>query len=46
MKKLIAMVCFMFATSPVAMAQGTGTSADKKAAPATEKSAKQEAPKK
>lgn len=42
MKKLIAMLCFMLATSPLAMAQDKGKAAEKKAAVATEKAAKKE----
>lgn len=42
MKKLIAAICFMLATSPLALAQDKATDAGKKAAPAAEKSAKKE----
>jgi Flp pilus assembly protein TadG len=42
MKKLIAAVCFVFAVSPFALAQDKAKSAEKKAAPAAEKSAKKE----
>lgn len=38
MKKLIAVICFMLATSPLALAQDKGKDAAKKAAPAAEKS--------
>lgn len=37
MKKLAAAICFMFALSPLALAQDKGKGADKKAAPAAEK---------
>ena len=40
MKKLIAVICFMLATSPLALAQDKGKDAAKKAAPVAEKSAK------
>jgi uncharacterized protein YdeI (BOF family) len=40
MKKLIAAICFMFALSPLALAQDKGKSDEKKAAPAAEKPAK------
>ena len=40
MKKLIAVICFMLATSPLALAQDKGKSDAKQAAPAVEKSAK------
>lgn len=46
MKKLIAAICFMLATSPLALAQDKAKDAEKKAAPAAEKSAKTDAPKK
>ena len=39
MKKMIALLCFMFALSPLAMAQDKGKD-DKKAAPATEQAKK------
>ena len=42
MKKLIAALCFMMATSPVALAQDKAKDAGKKAAPAAEKSVKKE----
>lgn len=42
MKKLIATLCFMMATSPVALAQDKAKDAGTKAAPAAEKSAKKE----
>jgi uncharacterized protein YdeI (BOF family) len=38
MKKLIAVVCFMLATSPLALAQDKGKADQKTAAPAAEKS--------
>jgi hypothetical protein len=40
MKKLIAVICFMLATSPLALAQDKGKVDEKKAAPAVEKSVK------
>ena len=40
MKKLITAICFMFALSPLALAQDKGKTEAKKAAPAAEKSAK------
>jgi uncharacterized protein YdeI (BOF family) len=40
MKKLIAVVCFMLATSPLALAQDKGKADEKKAVPAAEKSVK------
>ena len=40
MKKLIAVICFMLATSPLALAQDKSKDATKKAAPVAEKSAK------
>lgn len=40
MKKLIAVICFMLATSPLALAQDKGKDDVKKAAPAAEKSTK------
>lgn len=40
MRKLIAVLCFMFAVSPLALAQDKAKDATKKAAPAAEKSAK------
>ena len=46
MKKLIAVLCFMFAVSPLALAQDKAKAAEKMAAPAAEKSAKKKAPKK
>lgn len=42
MKKLIAAICFMMATSPVALAQDKAKDTANKAAPASEKSAKKE----
>ena len=46
MNKLIAAICFMFAMSPLAMAQDKGKTDDKKAAPAAEKKAAPAAEKK
>ncbi len=46
MKKLIAALCFVFAVSPLALAQDKAKDTEKKAAPAAEKSVKKEAPKK
>lgn len=43
MKKLIAVVCFMLATSPLALAQDKGTADATKAPPAAEKPAKAKA---
>lgn len=43
MKKLIAVVCFMLATSPLALAQDKGTADTNKAAPAVEKPVKAKA---
>jgi hypothetical protein len=40
MKKLIAVVCFMLATSPLALAQDKAKVDEKKAVPAAEKSVK------
>ena len=40
MKKLIAVICFMLATSPLALAQDKGNADAMKAAPVAEKSAK------
>lgn len=40
MKRLIAVICFMLATSPLALAQDKGKADAKKAPPAVEKSAK------
>jgi len=40
MKKMIAAICFVMATSPVALAQDKAKDAGMKAAPAAEKSAK------
>jgi hypothetical protein len=40
MRKLIAVICFMLATSPLALAQDKGKDDTKKAAPVAEKSAK------
>ncbi len=42
MKKMIAAICFMMATSPVALAQDKAKDAEKKAAPAAEKSTKKQ----
>ena len=41
MKRLIAALCFMFALSPLAMAQDKGKADEKKAAPAAEKAKKE-----
>ena len=41
MKKLIAAFCFMFALSPLALAQDKAKADDKKAVPAAEKSKKE-----
>lgn len=41
MKKLIAAICFMFAVSPLAMAQDKGKSDEKKAPVAAEKAKKE-----
>ncbi len=42
MRKLIAVICFTLATSPLALAQDKTTDAGKKAGPVAEKSAKKE----
>ena len=45
MKHLIAVVCFMLAAAPLALAQEKAKDAEKKTATATEKASKAEAPK-